>query len=318
IEVAQIEYTNAKDRQNLASNIAEGFGQNFRQSLFGQPALDPEPSKRIMLLGLSGLSAFILSSLLFVFLAYLDQSIKTPSQFQRQTDLKLLGTVNMINMKNNNLSNQVTHIESEDAKRDNAFRELLRKLRYEIENSGKRVILFTSTEPRQGKTTLTQALAFSLSLGKKRVLILDTNFCNNDLTAFNDAHPTLEQFAGNGQFDFSKVESLITKTSVKDVDIIGCKGGDYTPSEILPKNHLLNYLPQLLKEYDFIFMEAAPLNGFTDTKELAPYAEGVIAIFSATAELKQADRDSIKYLHALNGKFLGAILNKVGKSDINL
>jgi len=318
IEAAQLEYTAAKDRQNQALNMAEGFGQNFRQTLFGQPALDPEPSKRVMLLGLSGLSAFVLTSLLFVFLSYIDQSIKTPSQFQRQTDLKLLGTVNFINMKQNSLGNQVTQIDAADAKRDNHFRELLRKLRYEIESSGKRVILFTSTEPQQGKTTLTQALAFSLSLGKKRVLIIDTNFCNNDLTANNSAQPTLEQFSGNGHFQFKQVEGLITKTPVTDVDMIGCKGGDYTPTEILPKNHLLNYLPDLLKEYDFIFMEAAPLNGFTDTKELAPYAEGVIAIFSATAELKQVDKESIKFLHKLDGKFLGAILNKVGKSDINL
>jgi Mrp family chromosome partitioning ATPase/uncharacterized protein involved in exopolysaccharide biosynthesis len=318
IEVAQLEYSNTKEKMNLAASMSDGLGQNFRQTVFGQPASDPEPSKRVMLLGLSGLSAFVLTSLVFIFLAYLDQSIKTPSQFQRQTDLKLLGTVNLINMKQNNLGEQVTHIETEDAKRDNAFRELLRKLRYEIEQSGKRIILFTSTEPRQGKTTLTQALAFSLSLGKKKVLILDTNFCNNDLTAFNQAHPTLEQFSGNSHFEFKKVEPLITKTSVPYVDMIGCKGGDYTPSEILPKNHLLNYLPELLKEYDFIFMEAAPLNGFTDTKELAPYAEGVIAIFSATAEVKQADKESIKFLHGLNGKFLGAVLNKVEKSDINL
>lgn len=318
IEVAQLEYTNTKEKMNLAASMSDGLGQNFRQTVFGQPASDPEPSKRVMVLGLAGLSAFVLTSLIFIFLAYLDQSIKTPSQFQRQTDLKLLGTVNLINMKQNNLGEQVTHIETEDAKRDNAFRELLRKLRYEIERSGKRIILFTSTEPKQGKTTLTQALAFSLSLGKKRVLILDTNFCNNDLTAFNNAHPTLEQFSGNGHFEFKQVESLITKTSVPYVDMIGCKGGDYTPSEILPKNHLLNYLSELLKEYDFIFMEAAPLNGFTDTKELAPYAEGVIAIFSATAEVKQADKESIKFLQELNGKFLGAVLNKVEKSDINL
>jgi polysaccharide biosynthesis transport protein len=318
IEVAQLEYTNTKEKLNLAASMSDGLGQNFRQTVFGQPASNPEPSKRAMVLGLAGLSAFVLTSLIFIFLAYLDQSIKTPSQFQRQTDLKLLGTVNLINMKQNNLGEQVTHIETEDAKRDNAFRELLRKLRYEIEKSGKRIILFTSTEPRQGKTTLTQALAFSLSLGKKKVLILDTNFCNNDLTAFNHAHPTLEQFSGNSHFEFKKVEPLITKTSVPYVDMIGCKGGDYTPSEILPKNHLLNYLPELLKDYDFIFMEAAPLNGFTDTKELAPYAEGVIAIFSATAEVKQADKESIKFLHELNGKFLGAVLNKVEKSDINL
>lgn len=317
IEIAQLEYTSAKEKFTIASNMNDAGLNNFKQTLFGQPSAEPEPSKRMMILGLSGLSAFILTSLIFIFIAYIDQSIKTPSQFARQTDLRLLGTVNLINMKQNSLADQVTQIEQEEAKRNNSFRELLRKLRYEIERSGKRVILFTSTEPQQGKTTLAQALAFSLSLGKKKVLLIDTNFCNNDLTVFNNAMPSLEQFHGNGQLNEEAVEKIITKTAVEDVDIIGCKGGDYTPTEILPKNHLLKYLPDLLKHYDFIFMEAAPLNGFTDTKELAPYADGVIAIFSATAEVKQADKESIKYLHDLKDKFIGAVLNKVVKADIN-
>ena len=317
IEVAQLEYTNAKDKQTVATDLSE-LGTTFRQTLFGQPAVEPEPSKRLIVMALAALTAVILSSLVFILITYIDQSIKTPSQFQRQTDLKLIGTVSMIDLKHGHLAEQVTQIEEEDAKRDNSFRELLRKLRYEIERTGKRVILFTSTEPQQGKTTLTQALAFSLHLSKKKVLIIDTNFCNNDITQLNNAHPTLEDFSGNGELKRSDYEKMVTKTGVEYVDIIGCKGGDYTPTEILPKNHLLNYLPDLLKDYDYVFMEAAPLNGFTDTKELVQYADGVIAIFAATAEVKQADKDSIRFFHEIDGKFIGAILNKVGKSDMNL
>lgn len=316
IEMANLEYSQSKEKLNLAANM-EGIPNKFSQTLFGQPAIEPEPRGRIVILGLSGLSALILSSLVFVFAAYIDQSIKTPSQFSRQTGLKLLGFVNLINLKNANIIDQV--VQFEEGHRDNLFRELLRKLRYEIENSNKRVILFTSTEPQQGKTTLIQALAFSLSLGKKRVLILDTNFCNNDLTVNNKVQPTLEQFSGTeGQMHGDYWASLVTQTGVENVDIIGCKGGDYTPTEILPQNHLLNYLPDLLNNYDYIFMEGAPLNGFTDTKELVQYADGVLAIFSATIEVKQSDKDSIKFLHDLKGKFMGAILNKVQEQDINL
>ncbi len=318
VELVIAEYNSAKEKFNLASNMNEGASSTFKQTLYGQPALSPEPSKKLLVTALAGASGFLVTSLVFIFLGFIDQSIKTPSQFQRQTGLKLLGVVNMINMSNSPLADQVTHIELHDAHRDNSFRELLRKLRFEIENSGKRIILFTSTEPQQGKTTLVQALAFSLNLGKKKVLIIDTNFCNNDLTLQSKAVPTLEQFSGNGQLKQEDVLSLVTSTAVEHVDIIGCQGGDYTPSEILPKNHLLKYLPDLLKTYDFIFMEAAPLNGFTDTKELVEYADGIVAIFSAKAEIKATDKESINYLAELDNKFIGAILNKVEKPDIML
>lgn len=324
IEIATTEYTAAKDRLNMASNMVDLGPSNFKQTVFGQPAYVPESSGRLPIIALSGLTSFILVCAIFIFIQFFDQSIKTPSSFQRLTGLKLLGVTGWIPLKGHKISDHVVLMDTESEvtahSRNNSFRELLRKLRFEIEHSGKRIFLFTSTEPQQGKTTLIQALAFSLSLGRKKVLILDTNFCNNDLTVANEANPTLEKFSGNGkeeQFSIESIKQLITKTDVENVDIIGCRGGDYTPSEILPKNHLLNYLPDLLNEYTYIFMEGAPLNGFTDTKELVQYADAVIAIFSAQAEVRQPDKESIHFLKGLKTKFLGGILNKVDPQNVN-
>jgi Mrp family chromosome partitioning ATPase len=267
---------------------------------------------------LAGICALVLSSLVIIFKEVMDQSIKTPSQFQKLTRLRLLGTINQVNFKKNVLQN-IGHFNGEDKQRDDTFRELLRKIRFELENSGKQIFLFTSTEPQQGKTTLIQALSYSLSLIKKKVLIIDTNFCNNDLTVLLSANPVLEKFHVNGKpFTVADVQKLVTKTGVEGVDLIGCEGGDYTPREILPKNHLLNYLSELTKEYDYIFLEGAPLNDFTDTKELIHYSDGIIAVFSSEAALTAADRESIKYFKHREDKFIGAILNKVTSDNLNM
>jgi len=208
---------------------------------------------------------------------------------------------------------------SESDLSDLPFRELLRKLRFEVENSNKSIFLFTSTEPQQGKTTLVQALAYSLSLSNKRVLIIDTNFCNNDLTVQLDAKPTLETFSMEPhEVSIERVREIVTTYSVEGIEVIGCKGGDYTPSEILPRNHLLNYLPQLKSYYDFVLLEGAPLNDYTDSKELVNYVEGVIAIFSSRLSVKQNDKESIQFLEHMNGKLLGAVLNNVNDDYLEL
>jgi Mrp family chromosome partitioning ATPase/capsular polysaccharide biosynthesis protein len=320
IEMLNNEYTSAKDKLNMATNLNDPGTNNFKQTLVGQPAIEPEPSKRIIIMLLAGLSAFVMTCLIFIFLDYIDHSIKTPAQFRRLSGLNILGVINKIPMKGQKLSDNFRQLEDQESGgRNNSFRELLRKLRFEIENSKKRIFLFTSTEPQQGKTTLIQAVAFSISLGKKKVLILDTNFCNNDITVANDAAPRLENFSGNGQIaSKAQIADIVSTTSVPNVDIIGCKGGDYTPLEILPKNHLLNYLNDLLNMYDYIFMEGAPLNGYSDSKELVQYAEGVVAIFSAASEIRQADIESINFLKGLKGNFIGAVLNKVETRNLNL
>jgi len=319
IELATAEYTNAKQRMTSASNMTETGASNFKQTLFGQPSLKPEPSKKLLIIILAAISGLLISSLVFLIIAYFDQSIRSPLQFQRLTGLNLIGSINYINMEGTTLKDAITQIDANDANRNNIFRELFRKLRYEIESSHKRVILFTSTEPQQGKTTLTQCVALSLSLSSKKVLIIDTNFCNNDLTVYLKAKPTLERFSSSdAKVDFKKVEQLISTTRVQNIDIIGCRGGDYTPSEILPKNHILNYMNELLEHYDYVLFEGAPLNGFTDTRELAQYADGIVAIFSAKLTLTSIDKESIKYFKTVGDKFIGAILNQVDSDELYL
>src|SRR6185312_7590725 len=123
------------------------------------------------------------------------------------------------------------------------FRELLRKLRFEMEFSGKKIFLFTSAKPGEGKTTIIKALAYSLSLSHKKVLIIDTQFPNNTLTREFEAKPVLETFTTTeAGFVGDDVISMATETSLPGVYVIGCEGGEYTPSEILKPGNLLEYL----------------------------------------------------------------------------
>lgn len=319
IEWATGEYMSAKERATKASSVTDTGISNFKQTLFGQAALNPEPSNKVIIVGVSGLMGAIISTIFFIVLGLLDQSIKNPEQFSRMTGLPLLATINFIDLKDKDLKEHITGFNQDQANRSNIFREFFRKFRYEIEKSGKRVILFTSTEPQQGKTTLIQALALSLSLSNRKVLIIDTNFCNNDLTMYNNAKPSLENIVvKSGKLDQDDIMKHISPNRFENVDIIGCRGGDYTPSEILPKDNVLEYLPELLKIYDFILMEGAPLSGFTDTKELAKYAEGIIGIFSASMIVKHSDKESIKFFKTVPDKFIGAVLNKISSEELEI
>lgn len=319
IELAMMEYTSAKEKMNIAGSLNDGGQSNFKQTIYGQAPLEPEPAKRLLISSIATSSGILLSSFVFILIAYFDQRIRTPLQFQRMTGLPLIGVINEIDLKAGGLKNHIIQIEKNNTNRNNNFRELLRKLRYEIESSGKRSIMFTSTESNQGKTTLLQSLAFSLSLSKKKVLLIDTNFCNNDLSVLNSAKPTLELFSFEKiETDKNALKNLISPTGVEDVDIIGCKGGDYTPNEILPKNHILNHLDYFLTSYDFILIEGAPLNGYTDAKELSQYVDGIVAIFSANAEIKSADKESLKYFQTIPEKFIGSVLNKLDMTEFRV
>jgi polysaccharide biosynthesis transport protein len=325
-QLANQEYLDAQQKYNAATDIGGASLNSFRLVVPGQPPLSPEPSRRILLIALAAFAAFFTTIAIIVFLTYLDSSVRTPLIFQKNVNLKLISLVNFMNLKNKNIkdviANTYVSTDSEEANRNNTFRESLRKLRYEIETSDKKIFLFTSTKKGQGKTTLIQALSYSMSLSKKRVLIIDTNFCNNDLTVQLDAEPILEKIIPHNFDDKNLVEEI--KKRSKDLGLgsiyaIGSAGGDYTPSEILPRENLLHHLKALTSYFDYIFLEGPPLNDFSDSKELAQYVEGVIAVFSAQDVIKQIDRQSISFFKEdLNGKFCGSILNMVDLKNVNV
>jgi Mrp family chromosome partitioning ATPase len=199
--------------------------------------------------------------------------------------------------------------------------------------------LVTSTKQDEGKSFLIISLAYSLSLIQKKILIIDTNFKNNTLTRMLVATPKFDRLLesnykerkllksvtteDDGDFAFEEEarrnsynKSIISLTSLKNIDIRGSKGVNESPAEILSGRNFKEALEEISSGYDYIFMEGASLNEYSDTKELVEFADVVLPVFSAQSSIKQLDQESISYLKGLDGKLMGAVLNKVNIPDM--
>jgi polysaccharide biosynthesis transport protein len=292
---------------------------NFKQIMLGQPPIKPEPAKGLLILSIAGLSMFFLSILIIIILELLDSSLRTPSIFKKETKLDVLSSVGLIELDKKVLSEYFDFTPRSDRESNNLpFIENLRKLRYEIERSGKHIILFTSTKQQEGKTTILESVAHTFSMSKKKVLLIDANFSNNTLTRDFSAKPTLISFSMKGQEGIEKIWNITTVSPIANVDVIGCEEGNYTPSEILPKNNLLDHLEKFRQHYDYILIEGAALNTHADSKELTDFVEGLIIVFSAKNTLSENDRESIEFLKHHRSKFIGAVLNNVDEQNLDL
>jgi Mrp family chromosome partitioning ATPase len=163
-----------------------------------------------------------------------------------------------------------------------------------------------------------ESTAHTFSMTRKKILLIDSNFSNNALTRDFSAKPTLINFTAKGQEGLDRIWSIATVTNIANVDVIGCEEGNYTPSEILPKNNLLEHLNKLKENYDFILIEGAALNSHADSKELTQFVEGVVLVFSAKNTLGEIDRESIAFLRNHRSKFMGAVLNNVDEQNLDL
>jgi Mrp family chromosome partitioning ATPase len=293
---------------------------NFKQTVLGQPPIIPEPSHGALIVSIAGLSMFFIACLFIIIFELLDSSLRTPTIFEKETKLNVLAVINKIELQKRTLKDYFDFNSASDRlDTSNPFIENLRKLRYEVERSGKRIVMVVSPKPQEGKSTILESLAYTFSMSRKKVLLIDANFSNNTLTREFSAKPALESFNLNGGDNaMDKIWGITTLTSITNTDIIGCNVGNYTPEEILPANNLLQHLDKVIQHYDFILMEGAALNMHSDSKELAGYVDGIIGVFSAKTAVGETDRESIEFLKGNRTKFIGAVLNNVDEQNLDL
>lgn len=335
VQTATDEYESAQERFNAAKNKASIIGSSLRQILKGVPSDEPEPSKRMLLTALTGIGSFILCAVALLIMEFANFTIRNQNRLDSMTGLKSIGVLNEIETKTLDFK---SIFESPKPQKDHeVFAHFLRKLRFEIQSSKGQVLLVTSTKAGTGKSFFIVSLAYTLSLLNKRVLIIDTNFKSSTLTKMLIAKVDGRRLLNKGLPDMlylppasehvngdahengnagSQAKSVIHTTDFKGVDIIGNYGGVDSPSEILAGKDFKSMLRNLSVEYDYILLEGAALNDYSDTKELVEYVDKVIPVFDATATLDSLDQDSVKYLKSIKAKLVGTVLNKVKQQDL--
>jgi polysaccharide biosynthesis transport protein len=323
---AMEKFDQAKTRM-LASNT-------LRQVLIAVPPINPENSKRILIIGLAAFSSMIICLFVIVALELLDGSIRTADRFKRMVGLPLIGALNFIDSRNFNIR---TYFNQQNGSEETEmFKSLLRKFRHEVESLNGKVFLFTSPKRRDGKTFVMFSVAYVLSLLEKRVLIIDTNFKNNSLSQILgrggdlkvlDAKKNKLLMSAEGaekkqtqqEYDHENSYDLINPTKYKNIYIVGNSGGGHeSPAEILSGRDFTNLIAMLSDSFDYVLLEGAALNEYSDTKELVKYSDKVIAVFSADSSIHTLDRESIQYFKSLGKKFGGSVLNKVNTRDLKL
>ena len=319
LEMENVQLGNYMEKYSQAEGLVKDDPTaNFIQTKVGQQAIDPESKKTLITMILASMAMFFLSAIIFLFLEIFDPTLKTPTNFKKQMKMNLVSVINHVPLKKKNVSDIV--IATEFNKKENdleIFKNSVRKLRYSLIHSDKKSILFTSTQIGAGKTTVIDALAHGLLLSKKKVLLIDLNFKDNELTK-KYAATTFIQKVGKGinlgiPISGQKISS---PTNYEGLDIIGCEESNISPAEALYDINLNEIIEHLKTDYDYILIEAAALNNYSDAQELSDYVDAVYVIFSADDSIDHGDDDSLKFIAGLGGKNKGAILNNVRTENL--
>ncbi len=298
IDIASKEYLDVLNKYNQ-TNLQSNFSIKLQQVEVATPDV-AQPSKKMLLIALSGITSFVLCLLVLFILFYLDDNIKQPIDLVNRTKLPLLGSLNLIKGHQPDLT-KLWDVENRHKMQQ--FKELLRSIRFEIDQElkGEKILAITSMAQHEGKTLLATSLAYSYAAINKKVLLIDGNFNNPTITQTINPQIYIE--------DYFKSRVYIERT--KSITVLGNRGDDVTILEINDEKHIQNEFEDLKSRYDIIIIDLPPLDALNQSKEWLLFANKAIAVFEANKSIQQSQNQYVDYLKSLDNKFSGWILNKV-------
>lgn len=292
---------------------------NFIQTGIGQPAIGPESKKTLLTMIVAGMSMFFLASVIFLLMEVFDPRVKTPSIFKKQVKLNLVNTLNKVPLKNASEQDIVQNdYEGKKYSKEIFYKNSVRKLRFELLKNPNKSYLITSTQKGSGKSTIIDAVAASLVMSNKKVLIIDLNFANNSITKKYSPEVLIQNIAGKLNLETPLANQKVwSKTPIEGLSVIGCETSTQTPSEALAGVNMETFLAKLKEHFDYVLIEGAALNDVVDSQELAMYSDAVFTVFSANNAITAADEKSIRFIASLGDKNKGTVLNNVLKDNLD-
>jgi capsular exopolysaccharide synthesis family protein len=198
----------------------------------------------------------------------------------------------------------------------NAKKEALRALKTNIQFCGDdvKVIMFTSSFPNEGKSTVTFDLAMSLTESGKNVLLIDSDMRASVLVGQLRAKTEGgKKIVGLSHYltGQKKLDEILYTTKIPNMSIIFAGPMVPNPTEILEKRYFEQMIDYSREKFDYVLIDCAPLGAVIDAAVVAKHCDGAVLVVAQGVAGTRAILNSKKQLETAGVRILGAVLNKV-------
>jgi capsular exopolysaccharide synthesis family protein len=181
-----------------------------------------------------------------------------------------------------------------------------------------RIIAVTSTQAREGKTTVAANFAIALAETNQRVLLIDANLTNPRLHTIFGV-PNSSGFSGLldniGSRPRRAFAEFCAPTTVPGLFLIPAGSGGRTVASRLYSPNLPRLLDNMGQEFDTIVIDAAALSSL-DSRPLARAADGVVMVIGTRSVSPVAAKAAMERLAGDGAIVLGAVMNNFDPAKV--
>jgi succinoglycan biosynthesis transport protein ExoP len=255
---------------------------------------------------MSAVIGLVLAIAVALGLDYMNDTIKTPEDITRRLKLPFLGLVPAVRGDKHPLlaSSHVPHDFGE------SFRSLRTSLLSKYPEEGTKIIIVTSAQPLEGKTTTAANIAMALAYGGSRVLLIDADMRRPGL--HRPLRLTNERGLSQVLTGQARVRDVIQRTVDPNLLAITAGRTPPNPSELLSSERMKTLLTNLAHgPFNWIIVDTPPVLAVTDAVILAPMVTGVTFVIGAEMTRRRLAERAIETVMQSRPRYAAVVLNKV-------
>lgn len=193
---------------------------------------------------------------------------------------------------------------------DGISREELNKLTQRLfQPEGARVVVFTSVERGAGCTWLAAQVAQTLaSQGRNSVCVVDGNFRSpalHEVFALNN-----QQGLADAVLDGGRTQDYLRNTAQPNLWVLTNGTPEKAALAVGATQPLLESIRQLRSQFEYVVIDAAPMNLFNDAITMGSAGDGLALVIKANSSRREIAQKMLQEAKSANVRVLGAVLNQ--------
>lgn len=194
-----------------------------------------------------------------------------------------------------------------------AYRAFRTNLQYSKVDGELKSILFTSSNPGEGKSVTAANTAISLAQAGEKVILMDCDLRRptQHLNFGRVATGLTNVLAGKGT-----VSDYLQDTEVPGLKLLASGPLPPNPAELLGSKRMMELMATLRDQADYLVIDTTPVLPVTDACILASRVDGVILVLAAGVTRAEEAQRTKEALNQVRGILLGVIVNRVHVGEI--
>ncbi len=244
---------------------------------------------------------------------FLDDTVETPDDIARATNLTTLGVISRISSKEG--EDKLIAARYPLSPITEAFRTLRTNVQMASIDEPIHTLLVTSSGPVEGKSTIVANLAIVLAQSGKSVVVVDADLRRSALHKIFQV-PNQVGLADALLQGEPVLDGYLQDTGIENLRLLTGGSQPLNPSELLGSQKMRHLIQRLKAEADILLFDTPPLLPVTDAAVLARETDGVLLVAEARRTRRAAIKQTTERLRQIGANTLGIVLNRAPLDEI--